>query len=58
MKQKIVSHKMENIEPLIATKSIPLNIQNNISTLKFNGPLNIVQQANLITLYKAKRIDI
>ena len=42
MKQKIVSHKMENIEPLIAPKSIPLNIQNNISTLKFNGPLNIM----------------
>ena len=58
MKQKIVSHKMENIEPLIAPKSIPLNIQNNISTLKFNGPLNIMQQVNLITLYKAKRIDI
>lgn len=52
---KTVSQSIENKAPLNGPNNIPLKIQNNISILKFNGPLNINEQTYLITVNNAKR---
>ncbi|WP_022935164.1 hypothetical protein ACJA28_00565 [Mesomycoplasma moatsii] len=49
IKVNSVSHTIENMEPIIGPNKIPLNIQNNISILKFNGPLKINEQTYLVT---------
>ena len=55
---KTVSHNIENSEPFIGPKSIPLKTQNKISTLKFNGPLKISEQTYLITVNNDNKIAI